>query len=737
MSAWTSARDGHVQTSPLLNANSTRPSTALSRNASSWAITSLKKMFGLLPPSSAVTGMMFSAAYCIISLPVVVSPVNPIFAIRGLVASALPIDAPGPVRMLITPAGTASPTPWSILKLMEVIGDAVPAGVINILTGPGASMGKALATSPRIAKIGFTGETTTGKLMMQYAAENIIPVTAELGGKSPNIFFSDVMAHDDAFLDKAVEGLVLFAFNKGEVCTCPSRALVQADIYDAFMERVLVRMKAIKQGNPLDTETMVGPQVSIAQFEKISGYVDIGRGEGCEVLTGGAPATMAAPYDGGYYYQPTILKGENSMRVFQEEIFGPVLALTTFTDEADALRIANDTKYGLGAGVWTRDGNRAYRMGRGIQAGRVWTNCYHNYPAGAAVCSEQTHGLLVVTDQQVLVLAVLLDHHLVVLAADARHLVPAERRSGRVVVVAVGPHPTGLDPAAHPVGAVAVARPHAGAEAVLRVVGDPQRVRLVGERRQCEHRSEDLLLEDPHRVLTLEDRRLVVVPAVVGRRHRGGRSTGQDLAALAAADVNVAGDLLELRDRHLRPDHRLGVEGVALLDRLHAHQDALHERVVDVGLDERPRRARADLALVEREQHEALDGLVQERVVVGHDVAEEDVRALATEFGSDRDDVLGRVLPHQLAGRRLTREPDLRDPRARRERLAHRCAGTRQDVDHTGRDGVADDLHELEDRPRRRRRRPGRCDQHPDGSRRIDGQGARDEPANREDRVHG
>ena len=287
----------------------------------------------------------------------------------------------------------ASPTPWSILKLMEVIGDAVPAGVINILTGPGASMGKALATSPRIAKIGFTGETTTGKLMMQYAAENIIPVTAELGGKSPNIFFSDVMAHDDAFLDKAVEGLVLFAFNKGEVCTCPSRALVQADIYDAFMERVLLRMKAIKQGNPLDTETMVGPQVSIAQLEKISGYVDIGRGEGCEVLTGGAPATMAAPYDGGYYYQPTILKGENSMRVFQEEIFGPVLALTTFTDEADALRIANDTKYGLGAGVWTRDGNRAYRMGRGIQAGRVWTNCYHNYPAGAAFGGYKMSGI--------------------------------------------------------------------------------------------------------------------------------------------------------------------------------------------------------------------------------------------------------------------------------------------------------------------------------------------------------
>jgi len=256
---------------------------------------------------------------------------------------------------------------------MEIIGDAVPAGVINVLTGPGASMGKALATSPRIAKIGFTGETTTGRLMMQYAAENIIPVTAELGGKSPNIFFHDVMAHDDAFLDKAVEGLVLFAFNKGEVCTCPSRALVQADIYDAFMERVLVRMKAIKQGNPLDTETMVGPQVSITQLTKISGYVDIGRGEGCEVLAGGAPATMDAPYDGGYYYQPTILKGENSMRVFQEEIFGPVLAVTTFTDEADALRIANDTKYGLGAGVWT--------------------NCYHNYPAGAAFGGYKMSGI--------------------------------------------------------------------------------------------------------------------------------------------------------------------------------------------------------------------------------------------------------------------------------------------------------------------------------------------------------
>ncbi|WP_407343308.1 aldehyde dehydrogenase family protein [Pengzhenrongella phosphoraccumulans] len=286
----------------------------------------------------------------------------------------------------------ASPTPWSILKLMEIIGDAVPAGVINVLTGPGATMGKALATSPRIAKIGFTGETTTGRLMMQYAAENIIPVTLELGGKSPNIFFADIMDHDDAFFNKAVEGLALFAFNKGEVCTAPSRALVQADIADAFIARVLARMAQITQGNPLDTATMVGPQVSATQLEKISGYVDIGRKEGCEVLTGGAPATVES-FEGGYFYQPTILKGENSMRVFQEEIFGPVLALTTFTDEADALRIANDTQYGLGAGVWTRNGNLAYRMGRAIKAGRVWTNCYHQYPAGAPFGGYKVSGI--------------------------------------------------------------------------------------------------------------------------------------------------------------------------------------------------------------------------------------------------------------------------------------------------------------------------------------------------------
>lgn len=287
----------------------------------------------------------------------------------------------------------ASATPWSILKLMEVIGDLVPPGVVNVLTGPGAEMGEALARSPRIAKIGFTGETATGHKMMQYASENIIPVTLELGGKSPNLFFADVMAADDAFLDKAVEGLVLFAFNKGEVCTCPSRALVQADIYDAFMERVLERMGRVVQGDPLDTATMVGPQVSAAQLAKVSGYVDIGRSEGCEVLVGGEPAPMPAPFDGGYFYRPTILKGDNAMRVFQEEIFGPVLAVTTFTDEAEAVAIANDTRYGLGAGVWTRDGNRAFRVGRAIKAGRVWTNCYHRYPAGAAFGGYKVSGI--------------------------------------------------------------------------------------------------------------------------------------------------------------------------------------------------------------------------------------------------------------------------------------------------------------------------------------------------------
>ena len=287
----------------------------------------------------------------------------------------------------------ASPTPWSILKLAEVIADVVPAGVLNVITGPGGEIGKALATSPRIAKIGFTGETTTGRLIMQYAAQNIIPSTTELGGKSPNIFFADVMAEDDAFLDKAVEGLVLYAFNKGEVCTCPSRALIQESIYDEFMARCLDRIGKIKQGNPLDTDTMLGAQNSQQQLEKITGYVDIGAQEGAECLIGGKRNVLDGDLAEGYYFQPTVLKGDNKMRVFQEEIFGPVLAATTFKDDAEALAIANDTLYGLGAGVWTRDGSRAYRMGRAIKAGRVWTNCYHLYPAGAAFGGYKISGV--------------------------------------------------------------------------------------------------------------------------------------------------------------------------------------------------------------------------------------------------------------------------------------------------------------------------------------------------------
>ena len=287
----------------------------------------------------------------------------------------------------------ASPTPWSILKLAEVIQDIVPPGVINIVTGPGGEIGKALASSPRIAKIGFTGETTTGRLIMQYAAENLIPSTVELGGKSPNIFFADVMDQDDEFLDKAIEGLVLYAFNKGEVCTCPSRALIQESIYDKFMARCLDRIRKITQGNPLDPTTMMGAQNSAQQLEKITGYVDIGRQEGAEVLIGGERTDVGGELKDGYYYEPTVLKGHNDMRVFQEEIFGPVLAVTTFTDEADAVRIANDTLYGLGAGVWTSNGNLAYRMGRAIKAGRVWTNCYHLYPAGAAFGGYKISGV--------------------------------------------------------------------------------------------------------------------------------------------------------------------------------------------------------------------------------------------------------------------------------------------------------------------------------------------------------
>jgi len=296
----------------------------------------------------------------------------------------------------------ASPTPWSILKLAEVIGEILPPGVLNIVNGPGGEIGKALATSPRIAKVAFTGETVTGRLIMQYAAQNIIPVTLELGGKSPNIFFADVMTADDEFLDKAVEGLVLYAFNKGEVCTCPSRALIQESMYDEFMARCLDRIAAIRQGDPMDTETMIGPQVSAQQLEKVSSYVDIGRAEGAEVLTGGHRAHMEGEFADGYFYEPTVLKGHNKMRVFQEEIFGPVLAVTTFSDEAEALSIANDTLYGLGAGVWTRDGSQAFRMGRAIKAGRVWINCYHQYPAGAAFGGYKVSGIGRETHQMML-----------------------------------------------------------------------------------------------------------------------------------------------------------------------------------------------------------------------------------------------------------------------------------------------------------------------------------------------
>ncbi len=278
----------------------------------------------------------------------------------------------------------ASETPISILILAELIADVLPPGVLNIVNGHGREAGFPLATSKRIAKIAFTGSTSTGRVIAQAAANNLIPVTLELGGKSPNIFFGDIARVDDGFYDKAIEGLVLFAFNKGEVCTCPSRALIQESIYDKFMERCLKRVKAIKQGNPLDTETMVGAQNSQEQMTKIMSYLDIGKQEGAQLLIGGKRAEVSADLKGGYYVEPTMLKGHNKMRIFQEEIFGPVLAVTTFKDEADALAIANDTLYGLGAGVWSRDGNVAYRMGRAIKAGRVWTNCYHLYPAHAA-----------------------------------------------------------------------------------------------------------------------------------------------------------------------------------------------------------------------------------------------------------------------------------------------------------------------------------------------------------------
>ena len=287
----------------------------------------------------------------------------------------------------------AEQTPASILYLMELIGDLLPAGVLNVVNGFGVECGKPLASNPRIAKVAFTGETTTGRLIMQYASQNIIPVTLELGGKSPNIFFEDVMEKDDAYFDKAQEGFVLFALNQGEVCTCPSRALIQESIYDNFLEVVTERTKLIKQGNPLDTDTMIGAQASNDQLEKILSYIDIGKQEGAKLRLGGDRADLGGELSGGYYVNPTIFEGDNSMRIFQEEIFGPVVSVTKFSDFDDAMRIANDTLYGLGSGVWTRYQNTAYRAGRAIQAGRVWVNHYHNYPAHAAFGGYKSSGI--------------------------------------------------------------------------------------------------------------------------------------------------------------------------------------------------------------------------------------------------------------------------------------------------------------------------------------------------------
>lgn len=287
----------------------------------------------------------------------------------------------------------AEQTPASILVWIELVGDLLPPGVLNIVNGFGLEAGKPLATSPRIAKIAFTGETSTGRLIMQYASQNLIPVTLELGGKSPNIFFEDVMREDDDYLDKALEGFAMFALNQGEVCTCPSRALVHEKIYDRFMEKALKRVAAIRQGDPLDMSTMIGAQASSEQLEKILSYMDIGRQEGAEVLIGGERNNLAGDLAGGYYVKPTVFKGHNKMRVFQEEIFGPVVSVTTFKDDAEALEIANDTLYGLGSGVWSRDANRCYNFGRNIQAGRVWTNCYHAYPAHAAFGGYKQSGI--------------------------------------------------------------------------------------------------------------------------------------------------------------------------------------------------------------------------------------------------------------------------------------------------------------------------------------------------------
>ena len=287
----------------------------------------------------------------------------------------------------------AEQTPMSLLVLMELIQDILPAGVVNVVNGFGLEAGKPLASNPRIGKIAFTGETTTGRLIMQYASENIIPVTLELGGKSPNIFFADVMRDDDEFVDKALEGFSMFALNQGEVCTCPSRALVQRSIYERFMERAVKRVETIRQGDPYQMSTQIGAQASNDQYEKILSYIDIGKKEGAKVLTGGVANKLAGDLADGYYIKPTVFEGHNKMRVFQEEIFGPVVSVTVFDTPEEALEIANDTLYGLGAGVWTRDINMAYRFGRGIKAGRVWTNCYHAYPAHAAFGGYKKSGI--------------------------------------------------------------------------------------------------------------------------------------------------------------------------------------------------------------------------------------------------------------------------------------------------------------------------------------------------------
>ncbi|CAA9559424.1 MAG: Aldehyde dehydrogenase [uncultured Truepera sp.] len=287
----------------------------------------------------------------------------------------------------------AEQTPVGIMFWAELVGDLLPEGVLNIVQGFGVEAGKPLASSSRVGKVAFTGETTTGRLIMQYASENLIPVTLELGGKSPNVFFEDVMRADDAFFDKALEGFAMFAANQGEICTCPSRALVQESIYDAFMERAVARVEKIKMGNPLDPSTMMGAQASNDQLEKVLSYFDIGKSEGAKILTGGARKVMDGGLAEGYYVEPTVFEGHNKMRVFQEEIFGPVVSVATFRDTDDALEIANDTLYGLGAGVWSRDANICYRMGRGIQAGRVWVNNYHAYPAHAAFGGYKQSGV--------------------------------------------------------------------------------------------------------------------------------------------------------------------------------------------------------------------------------------------------------------------------------------------------------------------------------------------------------